>query len=120
MGPDVDPVAASAVRMAAGFGFHAVLLLVGWKPARLTAVMEPRDWQLLAGSAFLSMAMGMTLILAALKYGSAGLVGMLSSVSPILLLPLLWWKTKVPPTLGAMAGALLTVAGVVLILARLS
>ncbi len=118
VGPDVDPVAASAVRMAAGFGFHA-MLLVGWKPARLTAVMAPRDWQLLAGSAFLSMAMGMTLILAALKYGSAGLVGMLSSVSPILLLPLLWWKTKVPPTLGAMAGALLTVAGVVLILARL-
>ena len=118
MGPDVDPVAASAIRMAAGFGFHAVLLVVGWKPARLDAVMEKRDWLLLAGSAFMSMALGMTLILAALKYGSAGLVGMLSSISPILLLPLLWWKTRVPPTLGALVGAVLTVAGVVLILSR--
>lgn len=118
MGPDVDPVAASAIRMAAGFGFHAVLLVVGWKPARLEAVMDKRDWLLLAGSAFMSMALGMTLILAALKYGSAGLVGMLSSISPILLLPLLWWKTRIPPTLGALGGAVLTVAGVVLILAR--
>ena len=118
MGPDVDPVAASAIRMAAGFGFHAVLLVVGWKPARLDAVMEKRDWLLLAASAFMSMALGMTLILAALKYGSAGLVGMLSSISPILLLPLLWWKTRVPPTLGACLGAVLTVVGVVLILAR--
>ena len=66
----------------------------------------------------MSMALGMTLILAALKYGSAGLVGMLSSISPILLLPLLWWKTRVPPTLGALVGAVLTVAGVVLILSR--
>ena len=118
MEPDVDPVAASAIRMAAGFGFHAVLLVVGWKPARLEAVMDKRDWLLLAASAFMSMALGMTLILAALKYGSAGLVGMLSSISPILLLPLLWWKTRVPPTLGALLGAVLTVAGVVLILSR--
>lgn len=118
MGPEVDPVAASAIRMAAGFGFHAVLWLSGWQPARLQAQMRPKDWWLLAGSAFLSMALGMTLILAALKYGSAGLVGMLSSISPILLLPLLWWKSRIAPTLGACVGAVLTVAGVVLILSR--
>ena len=118
MGPDVDPVAASAIRMASGFGFHALLLVVGWKPARLDAVMDKRDWGLLLGSAFLSMVLGMTLILAALQHGSAGLVAMLSSISPILLLPLLWWKTRVPPTLGAFAGAVLTVMGVALILAR--
>ena len=120
MGPEVDPVAASAIRMAAGFGFHAILLVVGWQPARLQAHMLGKDWALVGGSAFMSMAVGMTLILAALQYGSAGLVGMLSSVSPILLLPLLWWKTRVPPTLGACAGALLTVAGVVLILSRVA
>ena len=118
MGPEVDPIAASAIRMMAGFGFHAALLVVGWKPARLAAAMTVRDWGLVSGSAFLSMVLGMTLILAALQYGSAGLVAMLSSISPILLLPLLWWKTRVPPTLGACAGAVLTVVGVVLILAR--
>ena len=118
MGPQVDPVAASAIRMAAGFGFHALLLVARWQPARLQAPMVRRDWALVAGSAFLSMALGMTLILAALKYGSAGLVGMLSSISPILLLPLLWWKTRVPPTWGACLGAVLTVAGVALILTR--
>lgn len=118
MGPQVDPVAASAIRMAAGFGFHALLLVARWQPARLQAPMVQRDWALVAGSAFLSMALGMTLILAALKYGSAGLVGMLSSISPILLLPLLWWKTRMAPTWGACLGAVLTVAGVALILSR--
>ena len=118
MGPQVDPIAASAIRMVAGFGFHALLLVGRWPPARLQARMAARDWQLLAGSALVSMAMGMTLILTALKYGSAGLVGMLSAVAPILLLPLLWWHTRVVPTPGACAGAVLTVVGVALILLR--
>ena len=64
------------------------------------AVQSALQWRDLAytfASAALAMALGMTLILKALQHGSAGLVGMLSSVSPVLLLPLLWWRTGQRP-----------------------
>ena len=47
----------------------------------------------------------------------AGLVGMLSSVSPVLLLPLLWWRTGQRPAWGAWVGAAMAVVGCALILA---
>lgn len=114
----VDPVAASAVRMSSGLAAHAVLLLTGW---RVTRALQPLRWQDLGytfASAALAMALGMTLILKALQNGSAGMVGMLSSVTPVMLLPLLWWVYRRRPAAGAWWGALLTVAGCALILLR--
>ncbi|MFC7001597.1 EamA family transporter [Pseudobowmanella zhangzhouensis] len=58
----------------------------------------------------------MTLILQALRYGDVGLVAMLSSVSPVIVLPLLWLAYKRAPGFGAWAGAALTVIGTTLIL----
>ena len=55
-------------------------------------------------------------ILQALKLGDASLVAMLSSVSPVLVLPLLWLVYKRRPAAGAWLGAALTVGGTVLIL----
>lgn len=119
-GCGLDPVAASAARMTAGFclpcaavvhraadGAGAVCSAVAltWP----TPLPVPR-WH---------MAAGMTLILKALQHGSAGLVGMLSSVSPVLLLPLLWWRTAATPAWGAWLGAAMAVVGCALILAWL-
>ena len=73
---------------------------------------------LVAWNAALAMGLGMTLILAALRGGSAGLVAILSSVTPVLLLPLLWVVYKRQPPLAAWAGAALTVAGGALVLSR--
>jgi uncharacterized membrane protein len=73
---------------------------------------------MVAFNAFLSMVLGMTLILQALKTGEAGLVAMLSSVSPVVVLPLLWLVYKRRPAVGAWLGALLTVGGTVLIVAH--
>ena len=73
--------------------------------------------ELLLVNDFSAMALGMTLILKALQHGSAGLVGMLSSVSPVLLLPLLWWRTGQRPAWGAWLGAAMAVVGCALILA---
>ena len=64
----------------------------------------------------LSMVLGMTLILQALKHGDAGMVAVLSSVSPVLVLPLLWLVYKRSPALGAWLGAALTMLGTILIL----
>ena len=104
--------------MSSGLAAHAVLLLSGWRVVR--AMHAPRwvDLGYTFASAAMGMTLGMTLILKALQNGSAGMVGMLSSVTPVMLLPLLWWVYRRRPALGGWCGAVLTVAGCVLILLR--
>lgn len=55
------------------------------------------------------MAVGMTLILYALREGNVGMVALLSSTTPIMLLPLLWIYTKQCPNRYAWLGAILAV-----------
>jgi drug/metabolite transporter (DMT)-like permease len=64
------------------------------------------------------MALGMTLILAALRNGQANLVGILSSLTPVLLLPFLWLIYKRRPAVGAWLGAGMAVLGTALIMVR--
>ena len=71
---------------------------------------------MVAFNALLSMGIGMTLILQALKQGDAGMVAMLSSISPVVVVPLLWLVYKRRPALGAWLGAVMTVGGTILIL----
>ena len=54
----------------------------------------------------------------ALKTGQANLVGIFSSITPILLLPLLWLIYKRRPAVGAWLGAGMAVLGTALIMAR--
>jgi len=56
--------------------------------------------------------------LLALQKGDVGMVAILSSVSPVLVLPLLWLHLGRAPAPGAWVGALMTVAGTALILLR--
>jgi uncharacterized membrane protein len=67
---------------------------------------------------FIAMGVGMTLVLLALEKGDVGMVAILSSVSPILVLPLLWLQLKRAPAAGAWLGAALTVIGTALLLWR--
>lgn len=115
----VDAVTASAVRMSAGFGAHALLWGFGLSVTRLKQPLRRQDLLNTFASAGVSMVLGMTLVLKALESGSAGIVGMLSSVSPVLLLPLLWVVYRRRPALGAWCGAVLAVAGCALIFSRL-
>jgi drug/metabolite transporter (DMT)-like permease len=114
----IDPVAASAVRTSASFLAHLLLL---WSGLRLAKVQQPLTsatlWNTWA-SAAVAMALGMTLILAALRNGQANLVGILSSLTPVLLLPLLWLIYKRRPAMGAWLGAAMAVLGTALIMAR--
>ena len=66
-------------------------------------------------SGFLGMALGMSLLLIALKNGDAGIVTTLSSTSPIMILFLLWIFTKKIPVLGAWLGTLIAIIGTGLI-----
>lgn len=114
----IDPVAASAVRTSASFVAHLFLL---WGGLRLAQVKQPLMRQTLWNtwaSAAVAMALGMTLILAALRNGQANLVGILSSLTPVLLLPLLWLIYKRRPAMGAWMGAGMAVLGTALIVGR--
>ncbi|MBT9462994.1 DMT family transporter [Hydrogenophaga sp.] len=112
----VDAVAASAARMSMALLAHTVLLASGWPGARAKAPLQWKDAGLTFLSAAVAMALGMTLILAAMRLGQAGLVAVLSSVSPILILPLLWLVYRRRPAAGAWLGAVLAVLGTALIL----
>ena len=116
MSTGMDAVAASAVRMTLALSAHGVLWLL-WRGARAQAPVRWTDAGLTFLSAAVAMALGMTLILKAMHLGQAGLVAVLSSVTPILILPLLWLVYRRRPALGAWWGAALAVSGTVLILA---
>ena len=116
MGTGLDAITASAVRTSASFAAHLLLLFGGLRLARLQKPMNLSvAWNTFA-SAAIAMAMGMTLILAALRLGRANLVGVFSSVTPVLLLPLLWLISRRRPAWGAGLGAAMAVGGTAMIL----
>ncbi|MBZ9612187.1 DMT family transporter [Rheinheimera maricola] len=118
METDIDAVSASAVRMSTAFVLHQLIFMLGFKVARAYLPMTKKVFLLVLANAALSMVLGMTLILQALRHGDAGMVAVLSSVSPVLVLPLLWLVYKRSPAWGAWLGAVLTVLGTVLILLK--
>ena len=116
MSTGIDPVAASATRMSLALGAHTLLFASGWSGARAQAPLRRQDAFLIFMSAAVAMALGMTLILEAMRHGQAGLVAILSSVTPILILPALWLVYRRRPAAGAWLGAAMAVAGTALIL----
>ncbi|UTZ23249.1 DMT family transporter [Vibrio campbellii] len=111
MQTSVDPVAASAIRMISAFVAHCALWLIGAKVARAPRTITWKVFGITALNGFLAMAVGMTLILYALREGNVGMVALLSSTTPIMLLPLLWVYTKKRPNRFAWFGAALAVIG---------
>ena len=116
MASGVDAVAASAVRTSASFLAHLALLWAGTKVAQVQNPLNAKTLFNTWASAAVAMALGMTLILQALHTGQANLVGIFSSLTPILLLPLLWAVYRRRPAWGAWGGAVMAVAGAALIL----
>ena len=118
MSGDLDPIAASAVRVSVACSAHFILLWLGFPVARALQTPTLRVLAQTALNGFIAMGVGMTLVLLALKGGDIGMVAILSSVSPVLLLPLLWLRLGRAPAPGAWLGAGLTVLGTTLILLR--
>ncbi|MCP1601207.1 drug/metabolite transporter (DMT)-like permease [Aeromonas caviae] len=116
MSGTVDAVSASGVRMGSALLAHCVL-----RALRLPLAMphNPINRQVLGMigiNGFLAMTLGMTLILVALRQEDVGMVAILSSTTPVILLPLLWWHSGMRPSLPAWAGALLATLGTALVL----
>jgi drug/metabolite transporter (DMT)-like permease len=118
MAEAMNPITASAVRTSVACGAHFVVLWLGLRAARANNPLTPRILVQTGLSGFVGMALGMTVLLLALERGDVGMVAVLSSVTPVLILPLLWLHLRRPPARGAWLGAILTVIGTGLILSR--
>lgn len=118
MAQGVDPVAATTVRVSATCLAQFALLWSGFQAAHAQRAATPAILARIALSGFIGMGVGMSLILLALQHGDVGTVGILSSVTPVMVLPLMWVYFRRAPASGAWAGALLTVAGTSMVLAR--
>jgi drug/metabolite transporter (DMT)-like permease len=116
MSTGIDAVSASAVRATASFLAHLLLLWAGVGLAKLQSPLSLKNLWNTALSATVSMVIGMTLILQALKTGQANLVAIFSSIAPVLLLPLLWAVYRRQPAAGAWWGGAMTVVGSAMIM----
>ena len=116
MSGEVDAVSASGIRMGSALLAHCALRLVRLPLAMSLKPVTPRILGMIAVNGFLAMALGMTLILVALREGEVGMVAILSSTTPVILLPLLWWHSGVRPSAAAWGGALLATLGTALVL----
>ncbi len=111
----VDPAAASAVRVGVGALGLSVLMLLPVRAFKQQGAYTGKVLSTVALTGLIGMAIGMTLLLYALRGGEVGLVSTLSSTSPVLQLPLLWWLTRECPAPVAWAGAALVITGTALI-----
>ena len=109
MASGLDPALATAIRAAVGLpGLVAISYLPGFRTeAPVTLPIALRA----ALSGVLGMGVGMTLVLFALSGQPIGIVSTLSSTTPVVILPLLWWQTGVRPAPAAWLGAACAVIG---------
>ena len=108
-----EPFTAMAIRSGLGGLFFALLLVFPF--ARAASLPALRDLRFIGLSAFFGMFLGMSLMMAALTSGDVGIVSTLTSTTPILILPMIWFTTRRAPGWPAWIGAGLAVLGTGLI-----
>lgn len=116
MDAGADPVAGSTIRMAASAILHFGAVLLWPKFAGLRNPLTPGVFWRTFAVALIAMCLGMTFFLEAMAHGEAGWVAVLSTLSTILILPLLWIFFRKPPPAGAWAGAGAAAFGTALII----
>ena len=117
MAGGIDPWLASLVRVGASGAVMAALAALPAAPA-LPRPVTPAVWAMTLATAVIGLLLGMTLFLYALKGPETGIVATLSATSPVIILPLLWLRTRQMPRPMAWAGAALAVLGLWLIFTR--
>lgn len=113
MASGVEPFTAMAIRSGLGAAFFILLAILP-----ITRAVRPlgrRAGLTIVLSAFFGLFLGMSLLMAALARGDVGIVSTLSSTTPILILPMIWFTTRAAPGLWAWMGAALAVAGTALL-----
>lgn len=114
MAAGVEPFAAMAIRSGlAMLCFWALLSLP--KVRAMSKIVRKTDLGLAVTAAFFGTALGMSLLMAALKTGNVGIVSTLSSMTPVVILPMVWLRSGQRPRAHAWGGAALAIVGTGLI-----
>ncbi len=111
-----EPLAASAIRL---LGAAFVISLLALWPARVfrsQARMTPALLGRTILPGFIGYGISSSLLLYAFAMTDAGVAAVLGSLSPVLVLPILWMKEGQAPRPQALAGAVLAVSGTAFIL----
>ena len=106
-----DPIASASLRTLISCIFLSFTFFINYEifNTKTSLSLKIIGQSILSG--FLGMALGMSLLLIALKFADAGIVATLSSTSPIMILFLIWLLTKKIPTIGAWIGTILAIVG---------
>ncbi|MCZ4279511.1 DMT family transporter [Kiloniella laminariae] len=115
MAAGADPVAVAALRVGITALGLTILASTRIQAFKMKNPLDRETLGLVIISGFLGMCVGMTLILYALAQGDVGVVATLSATTPVLMLPMMWFRTKERPAAGAWIGAVLVVGGTGLI-----
>lgn len=115
MASGVEPFTAMAVRSGLAALFFVLLVLVPHPMLKPAPKITKRSLGFAVGSAFLGVGLGMSLLMAALAHGNVGIVSTLSSMTPVVILPMIWARTGIVPPAPAWMGAALAVIGTGLI-----
>ncbi len=111
-----EPIAISAVRL---LGAAFLITVIALWPAKIfRAPVEPTPGlisrTILPG--FIGYGVSSSILLYAFANFDAGLAALLGSLSPVLVLPILWIKERRPPSKHALAGGVLSVIGTSIII----
>ena len=117
MASGVEPFTGMALRSGLGALFFVALAAFPFAHGARSA-LRGDTVGLVVLSAFVGTALGMSFLLAALQQGNVGLVSTLSSMTPVLILPMVWIRSGKRPSAPAWLGALVAIAGTALIGAR--
>ncbi|MDA9816083.1 DMT family transporter [Alphaproteobacteria bacterium] len=104
-----DPLQASLIRVVAA-GIFLWAMFIFQKKKNKPWKMPPMsvNWHVIANG-FFGLSFGLALFLKALETGQVAKVSMLVAISPVLMLPFIWFQTKKIPAIGAWIGAMLVV-----------
>lgn len=115
----LDPLSATVIRITtACVGIWIVAMFQGAVSRTLAALRDRRATTFMLGGAFTGEFAGVTLSLAALQFIQAGVASSLIATVPIPTLLLSAWFHKEPLTWRTLAGAVIAIAGVVVLFLR--
>ena len=110
------PMAVSALRVGVSAAILSTLFHLNRTGSNPVITLRQRVLSTLNG--VLAIGIGMSLLLYAFSIGDVGIASILSSTQAVMMLPVIWWKTRQCPAPGAWLGAILVVAGMAVIFSR--
>jgi drug/metabolite transporter (DMT)-like permease len=111
MAAGVEPFTAMAVRSGVAAVFFVALAMLPLAALNRPYRFALRDLGTSMSAAFVGTGLGMSLLMAALAHGNVGTVSTLSSMTPVVILPMVWLRSGIAPPHRAWVGAFLAVAG---------